>query len=318
MKWALAVSGVLVIFIAAACGGGAGPTVRTQKGLGVGLAAMAASGGQVSQAGSAASGRQIQPTPAYAASKSGAATGENLAYPQAPVTQQGESGVTVVGYGSASANADNALVELYFSRYGVTPLPSAVPKTEPSGAAGATGSSAQASQPAVAGPITETDLKPVIDAIAAKGVSRDDIEFIGSSYYDPYTSTATLRARVRDLGTLDGVVQAAQSAAANLAGITLQNTSVSYTLSDCTALEKAATKAAVDDASSRAKSFAEALGVGLGSLVGASNYSYSPYGGTTCDAGFIGPYPVGGYAYASGQPRTVQLFANVSVTYAIK
>jgi hypothetical protein len=80
------------------------------------------------------------------------------------------------------------------------------------------------------------------------GVSRDDIEFIGQSYYDTYYASATLRAEVGDIAIVDAVVQAAQGAAANLGDIYLNGTNVSYTVSDCAAMEKAPW-AAVDAAS---------------------------------------------------------------------
>ena len=63
--------------------------------------------------------------------------------------------------------------------------------------------------------------------------------------------------------------------------------------------------------------FARALGVGVGAVTGASNYSY--FGGTPCDPGFYpGPYPLGGITYAQGQPREVQVIANIGVTYAMQ
>jgi hypothetical protein len=58
--------------------------------------------------------------------------------------------------------------------------------------------------------------------------------------------------------------------------------------------------------------------VGLGDVAGASNYSSSLYGGSPCDSNFTGPYPLGGIAYAEGQTPDVQLFATVSITFAIQ
>ena len=76
-------------------------------------------------------------------------------------------------------------------------------------------------------------------------------------------------------------------------------------------------KAAVEDAQERATVFGRSLGVDVGAVRGASNYSY--FGGTPCDPGFYpGPYPLGGITYAQGQPREVQVIANISVTYAIQ
>jgi uncharacterized protein YggE len=248
------------------------------------------------------------PAPGYGGDLSDAGGEEGGLY-TGYALQQSQTGITVYGYGYASADADSAILELYFGAYATRVYPEE--PVEPGGTGAGTGST-------LAGPITERDLQAVIDAITGQGVSRDDIEFVGSPYYDPYTTSATLRATVRNLDSLDGVVEAVTGAAAGLAEITLQSTYVSYTLSDCSALEQAALEAAVEDAGERASVFAAALGVGLGAITGASSYSYAPYGGTTCDAGAIGPYPLGGYAYTEGQAHSVQLFASVTITYGIE
>ncbi len=77
-------------------------------------------------------------------------------------------------------------------------------------------------------------------------------------------------------------------------------------------------QAAVEDAKERGGIFAQALGVGLGPVVGASHYTYSPFGPSPCDPSFGGPYPLGGFPYVQGQPSEVQLVANVTITYAIQ
>lgn len=316
MRAALIVTTSIVFLLAAsACGGGGEPAIHTEKGVGVGLVAMAAgvngeTGGQ--QSGDGASLPTSAPVPGDGGDRPDAVPALGGTYAAAPV-RQGEAGVTVYGYGYASADADSAILELYFGAYSTAPAYPETP-TETGGA----GADAGSTQDARAGPITEGDLQPVIDAITANGVSRDDIELAGNPYLDAYTTSATLQATVKDAGNLDGIVQAATDAAAGLADITLQSINVSYTLGDCAALEKAAIQAAVDDAGVRASVFAGALGVGLGPIAGASSYSYNPYGGTACDAGAAGPYPLGGYAYTEGQAHSVQLFASVTITYGIE
>jgi uncharacterized protein YggE len=242
----------------------------------------------------------------------------------APALQAGgQTGITVQGYGSATTDPDSAILEFYFSRSGgAEPMPVPEPGTTSSGSSGAADTpetidrdAAVASQ---AAQITEAELQAVIDALVGAGVARDDIEFIGQTYYDVYYASATLRAEVGNVDNVDGVVQGGQAAAANLGDIYLSSTNVSYTVSDCAALEKAAMDAAVEDANERGASFASSLGVGLGEIVGASHYSYSPYGGTACDGNFVGPYPMGGVAYAEGATASVQVFANISVTFAIQ
>jgi len=102
-----------------------------------------------------------------------------------------------------------------------------------------------------------------------------------------------------------------------LGDIQFSGNNVMYTVSDCAALEKAAMVEAVADAGERGAVFAEALGVGLGDVTGAANYSYSAFGENTCGGAYGGPYPVYDTAAGSGGGQ-VQVFANISVTYALQ
>jgi len=310
-----------------ACGGGDDDDevsgIRTQKGLAVaaiseGLAGNATAGKESDTASievlAPAAGRQAAPGFAGTGLDARVAS-DSMRSGGAPLLQQGADGITVQGYGSATAPADAAIVEFYFSSNGPVSDTSSG-RAEPGFAGGAEPAAPVPEQQEIA-QITEADLQPVIDAIVASGVSRDDIEFIGQPYFDKFYSSATLRARVSDVGAVDVVVTAANDGAAGLSSIILNGTNVSYTVNDCTALERAAMQAAVEDAGERASVFGQALGVGVGSVTGASNYSY--FGGTPCDPGFYpGPYPLGGITYAAGQPREVQVIANISVTYAIQ
>jgi uncharacterized protein YggE len=307
-------------------GGGSSSGIRTQKGLAVAAIteALAASSGQEAETAETA------PVPAAERQASGggfttigrdsAITSDSMRYGGAPLLQQSVNGVTVQGYGSATAPADAAIVEFYFSRNGpVTDISSG--RAEP----GFSGGGAEPVVPDAApdaqevAPITEADLQPVIDGIVGAGVPRDKVQFVGQPYFDKFYSSATLRVTIDNVESVDAVVKAGNDAAAGLAGsgIVVNGTNVSYTVNDCTALEEAAMNAAVEDARERGEVFARSLGVGIGGVSGASNYSY--FGGTPCDPGFYpGPYPLGGITYAQGQPREVQVIANISVTYAIQ
>ena len=285
-------------------GGGGQPAIRIQQGLSV--AALGSGGGAPQQGAD------------LAAQSGGALTGGkggDVGFaPFAAQQQQGQTGITVQGYGSATADADSAVLQLYFGSGGYgfeKPVPQPYPYPGSPPVPGET--------PAPVKPIEEADLQAVIAAIVAQGVPAGDIEFTANPYYDPYFSNATLTVKVGNVDSLDAIVKAATDAAAGLTGITLQNSSVSYTVKDCAALEKAALQAAVDDAKGRATAFAQTLGVGLGAISGASAYSYSAYGGTACGDSFGGPYPLAGsVAYATGQPSQVQVAASVSITYAIQ
>ena len=318
----------LLAFGAVACngddGGDSGDQIRTQKGL-----AVAAASANIGRSGGT-SGDDATANPFAPAVGEGStddtdlsSTDRGLFAPEFGLAaQQSNDGITVIGSGSASATADNAIIEFYFGTYGdgVKPDAPASDTGSSSGSAGAsTGSEPTAGDTALqeADPITEADLQPVIDALVGAGVARDDIEFIGQSYYDPYFASATLRATVRDLGNVDGAVEAARNAGGGVPNVQLQSTNVSYTLEDCAALESAAMEAAVEDAGERSQALATVLGVGIGAVTGASNYSYSPYGGTPCASGYYGPVVLGGVAYEAGQASEVTVFAQVSVTYAI-
>ena len=306
-------------------GGGGASNIRTQKGLAVAALTegLAASSGEEADL---AAGAPVPAAERQAGAGNSAQVGydsaiaqkESMSFGGAPLLQQGSDGVTVQGYGSATADADSAIIELYFSRNGpVTGISSG--SIEP----GSSGRGAEPAAPDIApdaqevAPITEADLQPVIDAIVGAGVSRDKVQFVGQPYFDKFYRSATLRATVDNVDSVDAIVQAGNDAASGLGGITVNGTNVSYTVNDCTALEEAAMKAAVEDAQERSQTFGRALGVGVGSVTGASNLSY--FGGTPCDPGFYpGPYPLGGLSYAEGQPREVQVIANISVTYAIQ
>jgi uncharacterized protein YggE len=298
----------LLLVMAAACGGGEksrDEQVHANSGLGVAFAAKAgahAAERGVSSATSQASGGGGGSQPALD-------TGQGSAGEIALQSSGGGlPGLTVLGYGMASAAADSAILEFYFST-GTAVKPDAVP--------GNTGSSSSQQTQTTAG-IKESDLQPVIDAIVAVGVSRDSIEFLGGSYYDPAYSSATLRVTTKDLGKLGAIIQAGTDAAGTLTNIALQGSYVSYTISDCAGLEKQALQAAKQDAEARADILAGALNVARGAVTAASTYSYSTFGGTACNGGGVAPYPIGGVTYAEGQASQVQLSASITVTYEIQ
>ena len=299
----------------AACGSGDNnptktptPSVQSQSGLSVAFALQAGqraldrSTSSVSSSGQGAVAPGAKTTGDTASSNPG-----SLSY------SLSNDGLTVTGYGMATANADSAILELYFSTTSAYPSP----------ATGSTGSSSSGSAPDVQTTptttgISEADLQPVIDALVAVGVDRADIEYIGGSYYDPYYASATLRVTVKDIGKLGDLMKAASDSAAGLTNVYLQGNYVSYTISDCSALEGSAMAEAVKDADARSKALATAVSVTRGAVKGASSDAYSPFGGTACSGGYVGPYPVGGVTYAAGQPSQVQVYATVSVTYAIQ
>lgn len=318
----LAALGLAAVALAA-CGGGGGDgdeaAIRTQKGLAVAAAA------QTLGLGGESSGQSDEnSTPAAPGAPdvvTGGAGRDSVApdvapFPYSPV-QQSQDGITVQGYGSASADADSAIIEMYFG----SKVTGVEPQRDTSSSSGGAGTEpvAPPSEPSLqeAQPITEADLQPVVDAIVSQGVSRDDIEVLVQPSYEPsYGGSATIRATVRNIDTVDAVVGAATTAANSLTTTSLQSTSVTHTVSDCAALEQAAMEAAVADARERGSNFAKVLGVTLGAVAGASNYSSFPYG-SPC-SGYSGIVPLDGVAYAEGQARQVELVTTVAVTFKIQ
>ena len=312
---------IAVVALAVACGGdgnGKETGIRTRQGLGVAALAAGAGAGRTAEGGDSQADTGGAAVPGAPSKDAGVGFVAPDYFPYAPL-QQSQDGITVQGFGSAAITADAAILEFYFGgKTGVEPAQR--DSSEPGASGGSTGAEPQPELALQAQPITEADLQPVVDAIVAAGVSADDVEVIVTPYYgDPsYGGSATVRATVRNIDSVDAVVKAATDAAAGLGEISLQGTNVSYTVSDCAALERSAMEAAVADARDRATNFAGVLRVGLGDVAGASNYSSSLFGGSPCDSQFTGPVPLGGIAYAEGQTPDVQLFATVTITYAIR
>lgn len=225
----------------------------------------------------------------------------------ASALQQGTPGITVTGYGVATIEADSAFLELYFGGYYVE-----VPADDRDAVPGSGGVSYRS-----VSAISEADLQPVIDALIEAGVAREDIELLGGTYYDPYSSSATLRVTVRDLDRIGDLVDAAADGAGELQEIYLQGTYVSYTVEDCGALAQAALDEAVADARERGAALAQSLGVTLGEVNAAADYGWSPFGGTPCGVDYAVPVPMGGVAYAESQAPQVDFYATISVTFAI-
>jgi len=317
----------VLVALAVACGGDAKDNgdetgIRTRQGLGVAALAAGAGAGRTAEGGDSQADTGGAAVPGAPSKDAGVGFVAPDYFPYAPL-QQSQDGITVQGFGSAAVTADAAILEFYFGgKTGVEPAQrdSSEPGASGGGSGGSTGAEPQPELALQAQPITEADLQPVVDAIVAAGVSADDVEVIVTPYYgDPsYGGSATVRATVRNIDSVDAVVKAATDAAAGLGEISLQGTNVSYTVSDCAALERSAMEAAVADARDRATNFAGVLRVGLGDVAGASNYSSSLFGGSPCDSQFTGPVPLGGIAYAEGQTPDVQLFATVTITYAIR
>jgi uncharacterized protein YggE len=332
MPFALLVAALVVL--AAACGGAAAK-VTVEKGL-------AAAAGQQVQSGATPEAASLtlptgQEAAAPAAVPSSLGTRADTSAPYAlggavPALAEGAAaGLTVQGYGRATAPADTARVQFAVSKSGdVYPVPlPADTRGVPEG--GVETESAPSVPPETSptevapSPMTKADLQPLVDAIKAQGVSEADIEIViypadSYSYYG--SNSALVTVTLSDPSDRVGPLVDAGTQAVNDSGtLYLQNVSVLYTVDDCSALLGEARRAAVEDGRDNASGLAQALGVNVGEVVAAAEYAYSPLGLSTCDPAFDTyypqPYGYEGIGYDPSMPAEVQIVVNVTLTFAI-
>jgi uncharacterized protein YggE len=213
---------------------------------------------------------------------------------------QSNDGITVQGYGSATVDAERAILDIQLSRDPNAPQDTPRP-----------GGPFPSPRPP-----NEAEIQPLINALVQAGVPAENIQFTVQTYFGQDPTAQSFRVIVSDLSLLSRIVETAYQTAENSV-LFLGQISVVYTLNDCTALEEAAMRAAVADANERAAVLARTLAVGLGGVTGASHYSNFP--STPCESSnsLPGHFGSGGVQYVEGQPRQVQIIANVAVTFAI-
>jgi uncharacterized protein YggE len=275
----------------------------------------------------------------------GMASAVSSAYPKtaggatlAPLEQAGPLGIVVQGYGRATAPADTARVGFVVGRSGdiyPEPLPmepGVIPESGvQSGSAegGAVAGGVAPSKPDIyptpvpSEPITEADLQPLVDAIKAQGVSDTDIEvtIYPATYYGPYgTPTARVTVTLHDVSKVGSLIDAGNQAVAESGSLYMQNVGVTYSVNNCDALLTEARSAAVEDARDNGAGLAEALGVGLGAIQGATEYNWDPYGYSGCQSQSGGPvmYEYEGPAYDPSVPAEVQIISNVTISFAMQ
>jgi hypothetical protein len=315
---------------------GANPaSIESDSGQDAGASASAASASQVSygeQLGAPAARSAVAPS-----GMGGDASGLSSAYPKtaggaafAPLEQAGPLGIVVQGYGRATAPADTARVGFVVGTSGdIYPMPlgepGVIPETgiEGSGVAVETAPSKPDVMPTSAEPITEADLQPLIDAIKGQGVSDADIEvaIYPATYYGPYgTPTARVTVTLHDMSKLGSLIDAGNQAVSGSGTLYMQNVGVTYSVDSCDALLAQARDAAVEDARDNGAGLAEALGVGLGGIQGATEYNWDPYGYSGCQSQSGGPvmYEYEGPPYDPSVAAEVQIISNVTISFAMQ
>jgi len=254
----------------------------------------------------------------------------------APLEQAGPLGIVVQGYGRATAPADTASVGFVVGKSGdIYPMPlpvepGVIPESgvqsgsaEGGGVAGETAPSKPDVYPTTSEPITEADLQPLVDAIKAQGVSDADIKvtIYPATYYGPYgTPTARVTVTLHDMSKLGSLIDAGNQAVTGSGTLYMQNVGVTYSVDSCDALLAQARDAAVEDARDNGAGLAEALGVGLGGIQGATEYNWDPYGYSGCQSQSGGPvyYEYEGPPYDPSVAAEVQIISNVTISFAMQ
>src|SRR3990172_6608732 len=114
--------------LAAACGGdGDQAAIRTSKGLAVAAAGAAAGAGGDDLALTRGGAEQVSGSGVSGLVQTGGGEGGDVAYAPTLLQQQGPSGITVQGFGAATADGDSAVVEFYFGTNVYAPVPEPLP-----------------------------------------------------------------------------------------------------------------------------------------------------------------------------------------------
>lgn len=228
------------------------------------------------------------------------------------------AGITVVGYGEASAPAETATLQILVSdvNFGgpVVPRPNAVP-----------------------GEAERESVGPLVEALVTAGIAEDDIAIVVSpvlnQFYGPGGPGVARVDVVVDEPTrerIDELVSAAVVGAAE-ENLVIGQVGVGYGVADCAALDREARQAAFADAEDRADLQAEVMGLTRGDVVGSSDVpagsaSFDPYLGLASSSQRACAPPTQELAIGAsvslpsydptGDPE-VSVYAQVAVTFAL-
>lgn len=246
-----------------------------------------------------------------------------LAFTPATALAQAVDGVTVVGYGEATAPAETASIQLLITRgeFFGGPPPAPRPGVTP-------------------GEEERELLVPIVEAITAEGVAQGDIgvvvspvpEVFGYGPGGPAVGRIDLAiAQPTDEG-LTSFLAAVSFAAADQR-LTLGQVGVLYEAADCAALEREAREAAIADARQRAEVQAELLGVQIGPVTASADMPVASsaldyFSGLPVPSNSCAPPTAAGAPAAPGLRVTlpsldpaaepeVEVYAQVSLTFAI-
>jgi uncharacterized protein YggE len=237
--------------------------------------------------------------------------------PQA--SSSGGPSIAVLGTGEAGAPAEGVVIQIVVRRNDTGIASDSTPvRAFAAGPAGA--------------PLTEEEVQPVVDALVAAGVPAESIEVViapaapFTGAFGPGTAQVLASGDEVLVAKVGEVIPSAVEAAL-AANLWVDQAGVGYTVADCTAVETAALRDAVENGKEQAEQLAEVLGVELGKLVLASRQpTYGAYGAPAAGGGVCGE-PLTVEAVKSGsyylapfnaeiEPE-FEIYATVNLTYAI-
>ena len=255
-----------------------------------------------------ATGAAAQSTPAQTATPA-ATTG----------AASGHATIVVNGWGSASAPANGAIVQLIARQLGVADF---------------TSGNTTASQPPVSTgaptPPTKEQVKTVVDALVKAGVAKDGVMTaitLQGPFYGTFgqgTAVIAFQLNADQVKKTTKFVQAALKQG-EAAGVSFDAINLVYTTNDCASVANAALAAAIADAHAQAEAMVPALHGQLGDLVQAVSQpsygkSYAGGGGPNyCSQPASLEAAMNTYFSsfdANGKPE-VEIYSSVSLTYAL-
>lgn len=222
------------------------------------------------------------------------------------------TGVTVIGYGEASAPAETATLLL------------SINETEYQGP--------QSVQPGATPGAEEREIvAPAVASLVDAGVAEDDIDVITgpsvantAGFSGPAIAILRITLDAPTMEGLNGLIDAASVGAAE-ENLIVGGVGATYGVEDCDALDRQAREAAVADARDRADVQAELLEVTLGDVTGSNDLPtgyYGPGGGVNgCSPVSTFGFPFESFNYSSFDPTAepvVEIYAQVQLSFSIE
>ena len=212
-------------------------------------------------------------------------------------------GITVIGYGDATAKPEEVLIRLTIGQgdFGVI-SGSDIPRLEL---------------------IDQAEMQPVIEALKGQGVDEGQIS-VNTAVNSPYGfggGAAQVTFRWGKPDDLKSIFDVAEDTVRQETDHGLQNVEALFTLKECEPLEQQASSAALEDARRRADRLAQQAGLKLGAITSISEVSSagSLYGGPS-GCGALEELPSFEFPTSSGNNSASEVEVDVSlqVTFALQ